>query len=479
MAGTGRSGVGLRSERGPVLLAIMLSTGLVAIDSTIIATAGPSIVASLGGFAQFPWLFSVYLLAQAVSVPIYGKLADQVGRRPIMLLGIGLFLIGSVLCGAAWNMGVLIVFRAVQGLGAGAVQPMSMTIIGDLYTVRERARVTGYISSVWGISAVIGPTLGGLFSDLLSWRWIFFVNIPLCIAAAVMLLRNFHEKVTRRRHHIDYTGTILLTAGSTLVILGLLEGGQGWRWDSIAGIGVPVAGLLLLVGFVQVERRADEPVLPLWVFTRRVLVTSSLVSLAVGAALIGLTTYVPTYAQISLGTSALVAGFALATLVVGWPITSSLAGRLYLRIGFRATSLIGCVLTVAGAAGTLTLDADSSGLDACRLVLRDRCRARAGGKPDADRRSVDGRLGRAGGGYRKQLVLPVDGQRHGRRGVRRRGERRPAGGYRAHRPHGRRCHPPGVRGGATGVAADDRRGRRDARRAGTRRASSARVIGRR
>ena len=360
MAGTGRSGVGLRSERGPVLLAIMLSTGLVAIDSTIIATAGPSIVASLGGFAQFPWLFSVYLLAQAVSVPIYGKLADQVGRRPIMLLGIGLFLIGSVLCGAAWNMGVLIVFRAVQGLGAGAVQPMSMTIIGDLYTLRERARVTGYISSVWGISAVIGPTLGGLFSDFLSWRWIFFVNIPLCIAAAVMLLRNFHEKVTRRKHHIDYTGTILLTAGSTLVILGLLEGGQGWRWDSIAGIGVPVAGLLLLVGFVQVERRADEPVLPLWVFTRRVLVTSSLVSLAVGAALIGLTTYVPTYAQISLGTSALVAGFALATLVVGWPITSSLAGRLYLRIGFRATSLIGCVLTVAGAAGTLTLDAGSS-----------------------------------------------------------------------------------------------------------------------
>ena len=282
MAGTGRSGVGLRSERGPVLLAIMLSTGLVAIDSTIIATAGPSIVASLGGFAQFPWLFSVYLLAQAVSVPIYGKLADQVGRRPIMLLGIGLFLIGSVLCGAAWNMGVLIVFRAVQGLGAGAVQPMSMTIIGDLYTVRERARVTGYISSVWGISAVVGPTLGGLFSDFLSWRWIFFVNIPLCLAAAVMLQRNFHEKVTRRKHHIDYTGTILLTAGSTLVILGLLEGGQGWRWDSIAGIGVPVAGLLLLVGFVQVERRADEPVLPLWVFTCRVLVTSSLVSLAVG-----------------------------------------------------------------------------------------------------------------------------------------------------------------------------------------------------
>jgi EmrB/QacA subfamily drug resistance transporter len=338
----------------------MLSTGLVAIDSTIIATAGPSIVASLGGFSQFPWLFSIYLLAQAVFVPIFGKLADMVGRRPIILAGIGLFLLGSILCGFAWNMSVLIAFRAVQGLGAGAVQPMSMTIIGDLYSVEERARVTGYISSVWGMSAVIGPTLGGLFSDFLSWRWIFFVNIPLCLAAAAMLLRNFSEKVVRKRHRIDVAGTVLLTAGGTLLILGLLEGGQGWDWASAAGVGVPALGVALLLAFVLVERRAAEPVLPLWVFTRRVLVTSSLVSLAVGAALIGLTLYVPTYAQISLGTSALVAGFALAPLVIGWPISSSQAGRLYLRIGFRATSLIGSVITVLGAVGTLFLDAGSA-----------------------------------------------------------------------------------------------------------------------
>lgn len=355
-----RSAVGLRSERGPVLLALMLSTGLVAIDSTIIATAGPSIVASLGGFAQFPWLFSVYLLAQAVSVPIYGKLADVIGRRPVMLLGIGLFLFGSILCGFAWNMVILIVFRAVQGLGAGAVQPMAMTIAADIYTVPERAKVTGYLSSVWGMSAVIGPTLGGLFSDFLTWRWIFFVNIPLCLAASWMLLRNFHETVVRRRHRIDLTGTVLLTAGSTLVILGLLEGGQGWPWASPAGIGVPLLGVVLLVGFVLVELRAAEPVLPLWVFTRRVLLTSSLVSLAVGATLIGLTLYVPTFAQVSLGTSALVAGFALATLTVGWPISSSQAGRLYLRIGFRATSLIGCAFTLVGAGGLLFLSAESS-----------------------------------------------------------------------------------------------------------------------
>ena len=185
------AGVGLRSERGPILIALMLSTGLVAIDSTIIATAVPSIVGSIGGFAQFPWLFSIYLLAQAVTVPVYGKLADIFGRKPLILFGIGLFLLGSVLCGVAWNMGVLIAFRVVQGLGAGAVQPMSITIVGDLYSLQERAKVQGYIASVWGISSVIGPTLGGVFSEYVSWRWIFFINIPLCALAAIMLLAQF------------------------------------------------------------------------------------------------------------------------------------------------------------------------------------------------------------------------------------------------------------------------------------------------
>ena len=188
--------IGLRSERGPILISLMLSTGLVAIDSTVIATAVPSIVANLGGFTQFPWLFSIYLLAQAVSVPIYGKLADLIGRKPVMLIGIGLFLLGSVLCAAAWSMPALIAFRALQGLGAGAVQPMSLTIAGDIYTVAERGKVQGYLASVWAASAVIGPTLGGLFSEYLSWRWIFVVNVPLCLIAMLALTRNFSEQVT-------------------------------------------------------------------------------------------------------------------------------------------------------------------------------------------------------------------------------------------------------------------------------------------
>ncbi|HEY1485512.1 MAG TPA: MDR family MFS transporter [Micromonosporaceae bacterium] len=357
---TARSQVGFRSERGPVLISIMLSTGLVAIDSTIIATAVPSIVHDLGGFAQFPWLFSVYLLAQAVSTPIYGKLADLFGRKPIMVYGIGLFFLGSVLSGVAWSMPALIAFRALQGLGAGAVQPMAMTIAGDIYSTEERGKVQGYLASVWGISAVIGPTLGGVFSEYLTWRWIFFVNVPLCLIAVWMLTRSFHENVVRRRHTLDYAGAGLLAGGCTLLILGLLEGGVAWAWTSAPGIGVLVAGAAMIVAFVLVERRAVEPVLPLWVFRRRVLVTSALVGLGVGAVLIGLTSYIPTFVQGVLGTGPLVAGFALAMLTVGWPLTASQSGKVYMRIGFRTTALIGSVVAIAGTVLVALLTADSS-----------------------------------------------------------------------------------------------------------------------
>lgn len=346
-----REGVGFRSERGPVLIALMLTTGLVAIDATILATAVPSIVADLGGFAQFPWLFSIYLLAQAASVPVYAKLSDTVGRKPIVLIGIGLFLLGSILCGFAWSMPALIAFRALQGLGAGAVQPMAVTIAGDIYTVAERAKVQGYLASVWAISSVVGPTLGGIFSQFTSWRWIFFVNVPLCLIAAFMLVRNFHEKIEPRRHRIDYAGAVLLTAGVSLFILGVLEGGQAWAWDSVWSIGAFVIAALLLVAFVLVERRAAEPILPLWVFSRRLLLTTTLISLGVGAILIGLTSFVPTYLQGSIGAVPVVAGLAVAALTLGWPISAALSGRFYLRIGFRNTALVGMAVAIVGAAG--------------------------------------------------------------------------------------------------------------------------------
>lgn len=351
--------VGLRSERGPVLLALMVSTGVIAVDATILATAVPSVVHDVGGFAQFPWLFSAYLLAQAVSVSVYSKLADIFGRKPIMLVGIGLFLVGSVLCGLAWSMPALIAFRVVQGLGAGAVQPMAITIAGDLYTVAERATVQGYIASVWAVASVVGPTIGGVFSQLGLWRWIFFVNIPLCLFAGALIARNFRESVERRERHVDYLGAVLLSGGLTLVVLGVLEGGQAWAWASPPSAAVFVGGVALLVAFGLVERRAAEPVLPLWVLSRRLLATTTFLSLGVGVVLIGLASNVPTYLENSLGASPLVAGLALAALTVGWPLSASLSGQvLYLRFGFRPTVLVGLVFVVAGT-GTLALFARS------------------------------------------------------------------------------------------------------------------------
>jgi len=350
-----RRDVGLRSERGPVLLAVMLSTALVALDSTIVATAVPSVVHDLGGFREFPWLFSTYLLAQAATVPVNGKLADLFGRKPVMYYGIAVFLLGSVLCAAAWSMPVLIAARALQGLGAGAVQPIGMTVIGDIYTLRERAKVQGYVASVWGISSVLGPTIGGVFSQLLSWRFIFWVNVPLCLLAAWML-RRFAERVERRRAKVDYAGAVLLTLATTLVVLGLLEGGQSWAWASWQTAAVSVAAALLLAGFVLVERGAAEPVLPLWVFTSRSLVVTGAVSFLVGGLVLGLSSYVPTLGQDVAGASAIVSGLVLGALSLGWPVAAAVSGRLYLSVGFRLTGVSGVALALVGAAWLVVAD---------------------------------------------------------------------------------------------------------------------------
>lgn len=355
-----RASVGLRSERGPILLSVMLSVGLVAIDSTILATAVTAIVRDLGGFAQFPWLFSVYLLGQAVAVPIYGKISDLVGRKAVMIFGIAMFVIGSILCGLAWNMTALIVFRAVQGLGAGAVQPMGMTIVGDIYSVAERAKVQGYLASVWAIAAVTGPTLGGIFADTIGWRWVFWINVPLGLAAGWVLIRRFHENVKRARHRIDYAGAALIALGSALLVLGLLEGGVRWEWGSWQSLSVLGGGVLALVAAALVERRAAEPILPSWIFKDRMQMGADTVGLMAGAVLIGLTSFVPLYGQGALHTSALVAGLALAALSLGWPLAAANSGRLYLRIGFRDTSTIGAFLTILGAVTLLPLGPTSS-----------------------------------------------------------------------------------------------------------------------
>jgi MFS family permease len=333
----------------------MLSTGLVAIDATVLATAVPSIVGELGGFHQFPWLFSAYLLGQAVTTPIYAKLSDVFGRKSILLVGIGVFLLGSVLCAAAWNMLALIIFRAIQGIGAGAVQPTALTIVGDVYTVAERARVQGYLASVWAVSSVVGPLLGGAFSQLGIWRGVFLINIPLCLLAAWMFNRHFHEDVTRKDRSVDVLGAVLLAAAMTSLVLAVLGGGQTWAWTSAPSIGAFTAGAVLLAIFFLVERRAPEPILPMWVFSRRLLCATTIVAFGVGAILMGLTSYVPTYLEGSLRVQPIVAGLALAALTIGWPATAAIAGKLYLRWGFKRTAVLGASLVITGAAGLAAL----------------------------------------------------------------------------------------------------------------------------
>ncbi|RKN69445.1 MFS transporter [Microbacterium sp. CGR2] len=335
----------------------MLATGLIAIDATILATAVPSIVRDLGSYQQFPWLFSVYLLAQAVSVPIYSRFADTIGRKPIILLGIALFLLGSVLCGLAWSMPALIVFRIVQGLGAGAVAPMAMTIVGDIYTVAERAKVQGYIASVWAISSVVGPALGGIFAQLEAWRWIFWVNVPLCLIAGWMLLRKYHEEKQTKRHRIDYAGALLLTVGLTALILGMLEGGNAWAWFSVQSALCFGVGVAALAVFAAVERRTVEPVVDLRLAARPLILTTTIVSMGVGALMMGVTSFAPAYLEGSIGIAPLLSGLAVAALTLGWPLSAANAGRLYLRIGFRRTTLIGMSIATIAA---ITLAAVSS-----------------------------------------------------------------------------------------------------------------------
>jgi EmrB/QacA subfamily drug resistance transporter len=323
--------------------------GLAAMDTTIVATAVPSIVRDLGGFSLFTWAFSAYLLTQAVTVPIYGKLADLHGRKPVLIVGSAIFLFGSALCGLSWSMPALIAFRAIQGIGAGAVQPIVTTVAGDMYTLEERARVQGWLSSVWGISAIVGPVVGGFFTEYASWRWIFYVNVPLGAVALFMIGTYLHENVERRTHSVDYAGAVLLATGVGLLMVGLLEGGTGWTWLSASSLLTFGASAVVLLAFVRQERRAAEPIVPPWTFGRRLLITANLATAALGLLIIGLSTFLPTYAQDVLGANAIVAGFALAVMSIGWPVASTFSGRVYLAIGFRNAALIGALACLASA----------------------------------------------------------------------------------------------------------------------------------
>lgn len=343
----------------PVVAGLMLSMFLVALDGTIVSTAMPSIVGNLGGFSLYAWVPAVYLLSTAVSTPIYGKLSDLFGRKPILFLGIGVFLLGSMASGAAPNMLLLIIFRAIQGLGAGAVQPTTTTIIGDIFTLEQRARMQGFFSSVWGVSSVVGPLLGGTLVDTIGWRWIFYLNLPVGLLAVAMIGAFFHERPVTRRHALDIGGATFLTVALTSVLLVLLEGGQAWAWVSAPSVVL----LFVAVGsawlFVRQERHTPEPVVPLEMFRSRIIAVSALGTFFLGAVTVSVSFEVPLFVQGVLGQDALHAGFALAPMSIGWPLAAAFSGRLALRFGYRTTAVVGTVLVVAGTVLLLTLNSHS------------------------------------------------------------------------------------------------------------------------
>lgn len=331
-----------------VIIALMLGMSLASLDTTIVGTALPTIVGKLGGISLYSWVFSAYLLTSTTTVPVYGKLADLFGRKPMFLFGAGLFLLGSFASGAAQSMVQLILFRAIQGLGAGAVLPIVLTIIGDIFTLEERARVQGLFSGVWGLSSIVGPAVGGLIVDHFSWRWVFYINLPFGLLSVVLLTIAFKEQVERRKRSIDYIGTLTLTLGVVALLFGLLQGGQSWAWLSWQSLALFGASIVLLIAFLYQEMRAPEPVLPLKLFTDRIIAVSSVGGLILGVVMFGVTTYVPLFVQGVDGGTATSAGLTLGPLLLAWPVFTTFSGRFIIRYGYRPIAVLGALLITLG-----------------------------------------------------------------------------------------------------------------------------------
>lgn len=347
-------------ERRWVTAAILVGMLLAALEATAVATAMPTAVADLGGVERFSWAFSAYLLTSTTTVPMFGKLADLYGRRTIYLTATAIFLLGSMLSGAAESMTQLILFRAVQGVGAGGLQPVALTIIGDIYMLEERGRMQGLFSGVWATASVTGPAIGGLLTDLVSWRWVFYINLPFGIVSAIMLLLMLKETRARREHRLDVVGTLALTAGVALLLLALQEGSTSWGWRPWP-TGVALAGAAALLAlFIRQERRAPEPMLPLDLFRHPVIGVASAGSVAIGTLLFPLAAFVPMYTQGVHGGSAAEAGATLSPMMMAWPIASTLAGLFLMRVGYRPLAVLGGVLTSTGGALLAFVDGASS-----------------------------------------------------------------------------------------------------------------------
>ncbi|GAA4342732.1 MDR family MFS transporter [Pigmentiphaga soli] len=346
-----------RTVRHLVIAAVMASMSMVAVEATIVATAMPQIAGQLGGLNLYSWVFSSFLLTQTAMTVVFGKLADLYGRKPMMLAGIGIFLLGSVLAGFAWSMPSMIAFRLIQGIGAGAVQPVAMTIVADLYPAHERGKVQGYLASVWAVAAVVGPLIGGLIIRHVSWAWIFWLNVPIGLAAIAGFCTYLHEERRRERAAVDVAGAALFTAAIAALMVALTDTGDADRthlWIAIAAF--IVFGAL----FALQERRAAHPMISFALWSRRPIAAANISAMLANMALIGLTTFLPMYVQGVLHRSPVVAGLALTMVMLGWPVGATVAVRLFRHFGMRPIMLAGSVLIPAGSAVFVLLTPGSS-----------------------------------------------------------------------------------------------------------------------
>jgi multidrug resistance protein len=321
----------------------MLAMALAALDATIVSTAVPQIVGDLGGFSVFSWLFSGYLLAVTVTLPVYGKLSDTFGRKPVLVAGAAVFLLGSLLCAGAWNMAALIAFRVVQGLGGGALQGTVQTLAADLYPLAERPRIQARLSTVWAVSAVAGPGLGGVLAAYADWRWIFLVNLPIGAAALWLIVRHLHEPEREKaaRALVDWAGALAVFACGGALLTALVQGGVAWAWLSAPSIALFGAGLALAGAVVWVERRAADPIIPGWVWRRRTIAAVNLAFGALGLLMVAPSVFLPTYAQSVLGLGPAAAGLVLCVWTLTWSGSAAVSQHVYRRIGFRDTALLG------------------------------------------------------------------------------------------------------------------------------------------
>src|SRR3954471_7597775 len=351
---------------GALLLVLLLAS----LDQTIVSTALPTIVGDLGGVSDLSWVVTAYLLSSTVVGPVYGKLGDQYGRKIVLQVAIVIFLVGSALCGISQNMTELIVFRGIQGLGAGGLIVVTIAVIGDIFPPRERGRYQGYFGGVFGISTVAGPLLGGFFVDNLSWRWIFYVNVPIGLIALAVIATAFQPRTDHVKHAIDYLGALLLAGGLSAIVLYTSLGGTTYPWGSAGMVALIVGGFALLGAFVFVESRAAEPILPLEIFRNRVFTVTSVIGFIIGLALFGAITYLPLYLQDVKGHSPTTSGLLITPMMAGLLITSIGSGQLISRFGrYKPFPIAGTAIMAIGLALLSRLQVDTSTLVAGAYML--------------------------------------------------------------------------------------------------------------